>query len=210
MGRAIKTTLLITALMLVLSGCQTSTPPTQTPPAVTSTASQPETAQLTTNTSQPAPSPPVVEPSAPTIPIGVSVGNLAPDFNLKTLTGENVTLSSLRGKPVLLNFWATWCDPCKKEMPYLQQINDSYSSKGLVLLAVDWKDKAFDVEKFMMAFNLSMTVPMDTNGKVTQAYLVGAIPTTFLIDKDGVIRQKKIGPFADAADIENELKKIMP
>ena len=153
---------------------------------------------------------PKAEPPTPSVPEGITIGKRALDFKLQTLAGDSILLSGLRGKPVLVNFWATWCVPCKVEMPYLQQINDSYSSKGLVLLAVDWKDKAFDVEKFMMAFNLSMTVPMDTNGKVTQAYLVGAIPTTFLIDKDGVIRQKKIGPFADAADIENELKKIMP
>ncbi|MDO8687303.1 MAG: redoxin domain-containing protein [Dehalococcoidales bacterium] len=141
---------------------------------------------------------------------GVSIGNRAPDFQLRTLTGQTVSLSSLRGKPVLINFWATWCGPCKAEMPYLQQINDTWSAKGLVLLAVDIGEKPATIEKFMTELNLSMTVPMDSDGKVARAYLVGAIPTTFLIDKDGVIRQKVVGAFTSVEAIEKELSKIMP
>ena len=224
MGRAIKTMLLITILMLLLSGCQTSVPPTQTPPAVTPPTSQPESVQPAANTSQPAPTttnasqpaappPPVAEPPAPAPPIGVSIGNLAPDFQLTTFTGDNISLWGLRGKPVLLNFWATWCGPCKFEMPFLQQIHESYSDKGLVLLAVDFGEKPDKIQKFMDTNNVTLTMPMpmDTDGKVTtKTYLVGALPTTFLIDKEGIIRQKVIGAFANKEAIENELKKIMP
>lgn len=220
MGKAILSAIVLIGVLL-LSGCQSSAPAIQ-PPATTSPASQPAPAQTTTDTSQTASPPPTTSqatspkpttaspPPAPTIPIGVSIGNRAPDFQLQTLTGDSISLWGLRGKPVLINFWATWCPPCKAEMPYLQQIHDTYSAKGLVLLAIDIGEKTPVVEKFMTDLNLSMIVPMDTDAKVAKAYLIGAIPTTFLIDKDGVIRQKVIGAFPNVAAIENELKKIMP
>ncbi|MBI4180518.1 MAG: TlpA family protein disulfide reductase, partial [Chloroflexi bacterium] len=126
------------------------------------------------------------------------------------LDGQTVSLSGLRGKPVLINFWATWCPPCKAEMPFLQQIHDSYLDKGLVVLEVDIGEKSATIQKFMTELNLSMTVPMDTDMKVAKAYGITAIPTTFLIDKDGVIRQKVIGAFPNKEAIEAELIKIMP
>lgn len=141
---------------------------------------------------------------------GINVGNLAFDFELQTLDGKTVKLSDLRGKPVLLNFWATWCGPCRFEMPFLQQIKDSYSAKGLVLLAVDIGENSATVQKFMTDLNLSLTVPMDTTAKVAKSYSILNIPSTFLIDKDGIIRGKVVGAFLNKAAIENELKKIMP
>ena len=149
-------------------------------------------------------------PPATAIPEGINVGNMAIDFQLQTLDGKTVKLSDLRGKPVLVNFWATWCGPCRSEMPYLQQINDSYAVKGLVVLEVDIGEDSATIQKFMTELNLSMTVPMDTDKKVAKAYGITAIPSTFLIDKDGIIRGKVVGAFRDKAAIENELKKIMP
>ena len=153
---------------------------------------------------------PETKPPPPVIPEGITIGKRALDFKLQTLAGENVSLSDFRGKPVLLNFWATWCGPCKFEMPFLQAINDSYSDKGLVVLVVDYGEKPAVIEKFMTDLNLSMTVPMDSDGKVTKAFGIGALPTTFLIDKEGIIRQKVIGAFASEEAIETELRKIMP
>ena len=144
------------------------------------------------------------------VPEGINIGARAPDFQLQTLDGKMVKLSDLRGKPVLLNFWATWCGPCRSEMPYLQQINDSYSAKGLVLLAIDIAESPATVEKFMTELDLSMTVPMDTDKKVAKAYGITAIPTTFLIDKEGIIRQKMVGAFPNKAAIETLLKTIIP
>ena len=141
---------------------------------------------------------------------GINVGTRAIDFQLQTLDGKTVKLSDFRGKPVLLNFWATWCGPCRFEMPFLQQINDSYSAKGLVLLAIDIAEDSTTVQKFMTDLNLSLTVPMDTTAKVAKSYGITAIPSTFLIDKDGIIRGKVVGAFPNKAAIENELKKIMP
>ena len=156
-----------------------------------------------------APAPAATNQSA-NIPGGISIGNRAIDFELQTLDGKTVKLSDYRGKPVLLNFWATWCGPCRSEMPYLQQINDSYSASGLVLLAVDIDESPDTVKKFMADLNLSLTVPMDVGKKVAKAYGITAIPSTFLIDKNGIIQQKILGAFPDKATIENELKKIIP
>ena len=188
MGRIVISSAIL-LLVLVLSGCQSAISPAKLTP--------------------PPPKPPA--PTVPALPIGVSISNIAPDFQLQTFTGDTISLSGLRGKPVLVNFWATWCPPCKAEMPYLQQVYDSWSAKGLVLLAVDIGEKPDKIVGFMTTNNITLTmpIPMDADGKVSKSYLIGAIPTTFLIDKDGVIRQKIVGAFPNVAAIENELKKIM-
>lgn len=146
---------------------------------------------------------------------GISVGNRAIDFQLQTVNGTPVKLSDYRGKPVLLNFWATWCGPCQFEVPFLQQINDSYASKGLVLLAVDLTNSRPTetpdaVQKFMADHNVTMTVVMDPNKQMGTTYSLTGIPTTLMLDKDGIIRFKIIGAFADKAAIETALKTIMP
>ncbi|MDO8716884.1 MAG: TlpA disulfide reductase family protein [Dehalococcoidales bacterium] len=159
----------------------------------------------------PAPAaPPATTNQSTNVPEGINIGNRAIDFELQTLDGKTVKLSDLRGKPVLLNFWATWCGPCRFEMPFLQQINDSWSAKGLVLLAVDIAESPATVEKFMTELNLSLTVPMDTDKKVAKAYGITAIPTTYFIDKNGIIQQKMVGAFPNKATIETMLKKIIP
>lgn len=141
---------------------------------------------------------------------GINIGDRAIDFQLQTLDGKTVKLSDFRGKPVLLNFWTTWCPPCRFEVPFLQQINDSYAAKGLVMLAVDVGENSTIIKNFMTSLNVSLTVPMDTDGKVAKAYSITTIPRTFFIDKNGIIRQIIPGAFPDKAAIENELKKIMP
>lgn len=146
----------------------------------------------------------------PAIREGANIGNIAPDFELRTLDGQTVKLSALRGKPVLVNFWATWCPPCRAEMPYLQQVHEKWTTKGLVLLAIDLEEDTETIRKFMTELNLSMTVPLDTDGRVGKAYGITGIPETFLIDKDGIIRQKIIGAFPSVAAIERQLSLIMP
>lgn len=139
------------------------------------------------------------------------MGNLAPDFSLLDLNGQAVSLSSLRGKPVLLNFWATWCGPCRQEMPYLQQINAEWAPKGLVLLAIDIGESSAQVKTFLETNDLSLPTLLDSNRTVsTRLYNITAIPTTFFIDKNGIIQQKKIGSFLNKEAIEKYVSQIVP
>jgi len=132
------------------------------------------------------------------------VGNPAPDFQLQSLDGQAVSLSALRGRPVLLNFWATWCGPCQIEMPFLQEAFDDseWSEKGLVILAVNQGESPSRAKQFMERNDLSFLVLLDTNFEVSEAYNASRIPVTFFIDKDGIIKDKKIGPFTSQAEID--------
>jgi len=139
-----------------------------------------------------------------------TVGKAAPDFELQNLDGQSISLSDFKGKPVLINFWATWCRPCVFEMPYLQEIHDEWSGKGLVVLAINRGESSSKVEQFLQSNNLSLPVLLDTKLDVFRRYNIRGIPTTFFIDKDGIIQEKIIGRFTSKAPIENRLSKIMP
>jgi thiol-disulfide isomerase/thioredoxin len=142
---------------------------------------------------------------------GVNVGNRAIDFQVPALDGKTVKLSDYRGKPVLLNFWATWCGPCRGEVPFLNQINAAYSSQGLVMMAVDVGENSTTIQNFMTSLNVSLPAFMDANTTIAQnTYKVGGIPTTLMIDKNGIIRFRITGAFPDKASIETALKTIMP
>ena len=139
-----------------------------------------------------------------------TVGMAAPDFELQNLDGQSVSLNDLKGKPVLINFWATWCPPCRSEMPYIQQVYDEMHEKGLVVLAINIGESSSKVKSFLQDNDLSLPVLLDTRGVVAQRYNIKGIPTTFFIDKDGTIREKIIGAFTSKAQIEERLSKIMP
>ncbi len=132
----------------------------------------------------------------------------APDFQRRNLDGQLVALSDSRGKPVLVNFWATWCPPCREEMPYLQQVYDEWTAKGLVLLAVDIGETPAVVTKYFAENNLSMPVLFDSDEKVARKYNISGIPTTLLIDKDGIIRKTQIGAYPNKEAIEKDLNVI--
>jgi len=138
------------------------------------------------------------------------VGKVAPDFKLQSLNAQSISLSSLRGKPVLINFWAIWCAPCRDEMPYIQQVYDEWHTKKLVVLAINIGGIPSQVEEFMQIQGLSLPVLLDQGGSVAQKYNVFSIPTTFFIDKNGIIYDKIIGAFQNRAQIEQRLSKIIP
>ena len=142
---------------------------------------------------------------------GVLPGNLAPDFRLMGLNGQNIVLSELRGSPVLLNFWATWCGPCRVEMPLIQEIyeDSGWSEQGLVILAVDGGETASKVQEFMNVNGLSFTALLDNNNSVFKNYNIRAIPTTFFIDKEGIIKVVKMGTFRSREQIEDGLKQLI-
>jgi len=148
--------------------------------------------------------------SAGSEPSTATVGEAAPSFTLQNLDGQSISLNDLKGKPVLVNFWATWCGPCVSEMPYIQEIYGEWSGKGLVVLAINIGDSSSEAEQFLQNHNLSLPVLLDTNKAVARRYNIRGIPTTFFIDKDGIIQEKIIGAFPNKEAIENRLSKIMP
>ena len=145
--------------------------------------------------------------SAPSV---ARVGEPSPDFKLQNLDGQSISLSDLRGKPVLLNFWATWCLPCRIEMPYIQQVYEEWSGKGLVVLAVNIGESPSKVKRFLQTYNLSLPVLLDPKQSAARKYNVPPIPTSFFIDKDGTIQVKIIGTFLSKEAIEKYLNKIIP
>jgi len=130
--------------------------------------------------------------------------NLAPDFQLQSLDGQTVSLSSLRGRPVMLNFWATWCGPCRAEMPYIQGVfeDEEWTQQGLVILAINVGEASSEAKEFMEDNGLSFHVLLDTDTSVAEDYNIRGIPATFFIDKNGIIKDKKVGSFSSKADID--------
>ncbi|HYK74068.1 MAG TPA: redoxin domain-containing protein [Pseudoneobacillus sp.] len=122
---------------------------------------------------------------------GIKIGTKAPDFELKTLNGESVKLSELKGKKVILNFWATWCPPCKAEMPEMQKYYEEIPD-DITILAVNI-DPQLDVQKFVDEMGITFTIPLDDDDLVSTEYQIISIPTTFFIDTKGIIREKHVG-----------------
>jgi len=135
-------------------------------------------------------------------------GELAPDFYFKTAEGEDTSIGQLKGTPVLLNFWATWCTPCRYEMPHLQQFYDEQQGDEVVLLAVNVGESSSDVSQFMQSEGFSFPVLLDNQGNVARRYNVQGIPTTFFIDSDSVIQKIKVGAFQSQEEIENILSQL--
>ncbi|MBF6633394.1 MAG: redoxin domain-containing protein [Planococcus sp. (in: Bacteria)] len=129
---------------------------------------------------------------------GLAKGEKAPDFLLTTLDGEEVKLSDYQGKKVLLNFWATWCPPCRAEMPHMQTYYDEQAKdENVVILAVNLttEDKGLGkIEDFVEEFGLEFPIPMDENGDVGALYQAVSIPTSYAIDTEGRIQNKVVGP----------------
>ncbi len=124
-----------------------------------------------------------------------TVGSQAPDFALKDLNGKEVKLSSLRGQPVMINFWATWCPPCRSEIPTIADVYKGTHKDGVYqVLGVATQSDQQTIQAFTQEFGMTFPVIPDADSQATSLYHVLPIPTTFFIDKDGIIRQIQIGP----------------
>ena len=143
------------------------------------------------------------------LPPAPAVGHPAPLFSLPTLAGDAIALADLHGQPVVLNFWASWCGPCRAEMPELQRLHDRLGPAGVVVLGVNQGEQPETAAGFMQQLGLSFPVVLDQRTGVSQQYLVNSLPTTFFIDRDGVIRNTFIGPMSDAVLAQN-LRSIYP
>lgn len=116
------------------------------------------------------------------------VGSKAPDFTLSTFDGKPLTLSALRGQVVLLDFWASWCAPCRQEMPFLQLLEKRYGKRGFRVVAVNIDNHARNALQFLRDLNIRFKPVWDEARRVVTRYDVATMPTTFLIDKTGKIR----------------------
>ncbi|OEF99329.1 hypothetical protein BHF71_01690 [Vulcanibacillus modesticaldus] len=136
-------------------------------------------------------------------------GFIAPDFVLTNREGEKVTLSQFKGKPVFINFWASWCPPCREEMPFIQQAYEKYKGQ-VVFLEINetGSDTKEDAIAFMDENGYQMPILFDYDLKVTNMYRAFSIPTSFFIDKEGVIRVKQIGAM-NFDMIESYIKEVL-
>jgi thiol-disulfide isomerase/thioredoxin len=138
---------------------------------------------------------------------GVGKGQRAPEFALPTLKGQKVTLSSLRGKVVLIDFWAQWCEPCKKELPQLDKLARDYAGKGVVVLAVNIDKQRENAERMSKLLGLSLEVLLDPAGSVASTYDPPKMPTSFVVDKKGIVRYVNEG-FDGPADVDRFKKQL--
>ena len=115
-------------------------------------------------------------------------GEAAPDFTLKSSNGSNIKLSELRGEVVMINFWATWCGPCRQEMPALEALYQEYHDLGFTILGVNVEEDSSKAVSMIKDFGISFPVLFDTDSKASKLYEVSTMPSTVLIDRDGKIR----------------------
>jgi peroxiredoxin len=138
-------------------------------------------------------------------------GFLAPDFSLDTLEGGVITLSELRGQIVVVNLWASWCPPCRAEMPALQMAYEDFTAQGLVVLGVNMTHQDSQVEATSFANETELTFPIafDYDGEVARLYRMYALPTTYFIDPEGIIREVIVGGSLNEATIRSVVTDLL-
>lgn len=149
----------------------------------------------------------ITSPSPEVIPekqyeSGIEIGNMALDFSTKTISGTDIKLSDYRGKTVFLNFWATWCGPCVRELPSIQKIHENYSD--IVILAVNCGEDITDIKNFMDKNNYTFNVLSDESGVISHLYFADYIPLTLVIDENGIIKERHVGSLT-----EDEMLKLV-
>ncbi len=139
----------------------------------------------------------------------LKIGDNAPDFSLVDLNGETHKLSDYKGQGVLLNFWGTWCKPCKKEMPAMERQYQQFKDQGVHILAVNIAQSNFEVENFVEQYNLTFPVVIDKTKSVMQAYNVGKLPATYLITPEGKVKRVPPGELSEE-QIQSLMESIKP
>jgi thiol-disulfide isomerase/thioredoxin len=141
---------------------------------------------------------------------GTQVGQEAPGFRLTSLDGRQVSLSDLRGKIVLLDFWATWCSPCRLSMPQLESLQQEYA-QNMVLLAINLQESLETVRGYAHSRNLKSVVLLDSDGTVGSTYKSQQIPMQVLIDQEGVVRHVQVGYSSRMGEqLKEEINKLLP
>jgi thiol-disulfide isomerase/thioredoxin len=141
-----------------------------------------------------------------------SPGDPAPAFSLNTLEGDTANLSDYAGRPILINFWASWCKPCRTEMPLIIAAYRAHQPERLAVLAIDLADQegsTKDIRKFQAEFQMPFPVLLDKKGKARKLYRLRGIPTSVFVGSDGVVRAVHQGPI-DSAALQRNLSEILP
>jgi thiol-disulfide isomerase/thioredoxin len=142
----------------------------------------------------------------------VSAGRRAPEIDLPTLAGGRIELSKLRGHPVIVSFWGTWCPPCRVEFPELIEVHTRHADRGLQVVAVNGRDQersTKDVQQFVDAFAVGFPVALDRRGSVRRAYRIVGQPTTVFIDSYGIVRRSHTG-LINRAELDSGIALILP
>ena len=142
-------------------------------------------------------------------PNEIKKGDKAPNFSLQSLEGETMTLADLKGKGVILNFWGSWCEPCRNEMPDLEKAWLANKDQNIVIVGVTVDESEVPAEQFVRQVNTTFPILMDKQKEVTKAYNIGKMPSTFYIDQDGIVQEIIIGQM-DEKRINSALEKIRP
>ncbi len=138
-------------------------------------------------------------------------GASPPAFELKDLSGRNHRLADYRGKVVLVNFWATWCEPCRNEMPTMEKLREKLADKPFVVLAVNVDEPEARIRKFLSILPLSFPVLLDHEGKLTRAWKVRVLPASFLVGPDGRVRYSVIGELDwNAREVTERISELFP
>ena len=138
-------------------------------------------------------------------------GFSAPDFTLKTPNGEFYTLSELRGQAVLVNLWATWCPPCRAEMPVIEKMYKEYKDQGFIVIAVDmtYQDDPLAVVPFAKKYGLTLPILLDETGNVGSAYQLRSLPSSYFINRNGIIQEVVIGGPMSEALLRTRIEQIL-
>ena len=139
---------------------------------------------------------------------GAQIGQVAPDFALADLDGNPIRLADLRGRPVIVNFWASWCGPCVEEFPLLKSAQVAHEADGLAVVGVVFRDNSEAARDFLLRMDAGWPAAMDPGGRVAESFGMRAPPETFFIDRDGVVRGRQIGQLT-GADLERQLALIL-
>ena len=139
----------------------------------------------------------------------MELGKTAPDFVLEDVSGKSWQLSSLKGKVVFVNFWATWCKPCRDEMPSMVALDKAMAGKPFQMLSIVFNDDLKLADSFAKRLGASFPVLANPSPELTEAYMITGVPETFLIDPDGILRHKLIGPYDwNSPEMRNQILKL--
>ena len=139
---------------------------------------------------------------------GPRESGMAPDFTLTDFDGSTVTLSDLRGQVVIVNFWASWCPPCREEAAYLEETWRKYEGKGVVFIGVDWVDTEKEALAYMDEFDLTYFNGPDIGTRIATAYNIQGVPETFYVAKNGELRSVHIGPLK-SPELDNRIEELL-